>query len=228
MNNIDIILIGVFFGSFAAITGPLITYKKKKKYLNEFKINAAAIEFELLESVRSIGLDNLQETPAGRELFSLLSKQDLLFITAESATKSKAEHKENNQLSVTHSIYSTFIIALLGALGGVLSFFIPWILFPVPDGLRWILYLFLVFGFIGGMVFSLLLSYTFVMNKPPIYLRFILAIISGLIGGWISLIVIATGLIVLCMYAVGGEPRKVSKKISKRFIAVLQPMFENA
>lgn len=78
MNDYEIVLIGIFLGSIVVPGTITFIYYQKKRYFHEIDLDITKVENELLDNLREIGVSNLQETPAGRELHSLLSKKELI------------------------------------------------------------------------------------------------------------------------------------------------------
>jgi hypothetical protein len=78
MNDYEIVLIGIILGVAAVLGVTVFVYYQKKRYFHEIDSDITKVENELLDSIREIGLSNLQEKPAGRELHSLLSRKELI------------------------------------------------------------------------------------------------------------------------------------------------------
>lgn len=78
MNGYEIVLIGIFLGSIVVAGTTTFIYYHKKRYFHEIDLDITKVENEILDNLREIGVSNLQETPAGRELHSLLSKKELI------------------------------------------------------------------------------------------------------------------------------------------------------
>jgi hypothetical protein len=92
-------------------------------------------------------------------------------------------------------------VGLIGACGGVASILVPWLLLEASPDFQFILYPLLVLGVIGGVAFALIMDVGFKMGKiAPPWLRFPLSAISGVIGGWLGLLIVIGGIIYLVIY----------------------------
>jgi hypothetical protein len=92
MSSGVFVLIGILLGIATVIYGIAISYGHKKKFLNEIDVYLTNVENELLENIRDIGLSGLRETPTGRELFSLLSKKELMILSRDSRASTSLVH----------------------------------------------------------------------------------------------------------------------------------------
>lgn len=134
------------------------------------------------------------ETP-GLDLFSANYQSPI----EESTPEPKEEEPHN-----PYAPYLYFSVGLIGACGGVASILVPWLLIQGTTGLECLLFPSLILGVIGGVIFALFIDNHFQMNKAKAYLRFPLCIFSGLIGGWLGLLVIIVTFIILGMTGQGG------------------------
>ena len=91
--------------------------------------------------------------------------------------------------------YLYILAGLIGACGGVASILVPWLLLQASPDLQCFLYPLLITGLIGGVIGALFMDGVFEMHKSSPYLRFPLSAISGVIGGWLGVLVIIGGML---------------------------------
>ena len=114
-----------------------------------------------------------------------------------SATEQSQSYRSVTPESYTprDSPYTPFLyiaVGLIGACGGVASIMVPWLLLEASPGLKCLLAPLAVTGLVGGVILALVMDCGFKMDRiAPPWLRFPLSAISGVIGGWLGLLVIA-------------------------------------
>ena len=89
--------------------------------------------------------------------------------------------------------YAPFLyiaVGTIGACGGVASIIVPWLLLQASPEWEFVLYILLVTGFIGGIAIALIMDSSFSMENSAPHLRFPLAAISGVIGGWVGVAIL--------------------------------------
>jgi hypothetical protein len=204
MNNFDIVTIGIFIGIMSVFGFTTVGYIQKKRHFREMDLEITKVEKELLESIREIGLSNLQKTPAGKELYSLLSEKELMILSDiklisrrrrvqfrphKKRRKSPLEKKIQEALILTP--YPYFLMILVSAISSIASILIIWIPFQSAFEYGWVIYPLLLFGLIGSVFFSLFIDNSFNMKKAGDFQRVALSAFTGIIGAWLGLLFIA-------------------------------------
>lgn len=203
MNNFEIVFIGIFIGVMTVIGVTAVSYNQKKRYFHEVDLDIAKIENELLESIREIGLSNLQGTPIGRELHSLLSEKELIALGDGTSISQKnvkdLEASKNSEVKETLTPYSHSLVMLVSAISSIASILIVWLSFRPALEYGWIIYPLLFFGLISSVFFALFVDNSFNMKKAGRYQRMVLSAFTGVIGAWFGLLFIVF-LIPVVMY----------------------------
>jgi len=147
----------------------------------------------------------------------------LVAVSLDRKKRAPSQRKTSTQPSVrtgftTESVkeplspYKPFLyisVGLIGTCGGVASILVPWLLLEASPDSQFMLYPLLVLGVIGGVVFALIMDVGFKMNEiAPPWLRFPLSAISGVIGGWLGLLIVVGGFIYLVLTAEGVTTSK--------------------
>ncbi len=123
------VIIGFLLGIVAVISGVAISYSQKKKFLNEMNVRITNAENEILENIRDIGVGNLQETQVGRELYSLLSEKEIMFLAKDSLILATSKNnpvllnKNNNAISKTTTISQLIVRQLNVSRSGIYLFY---------------------------------------------------------------------------------------------------------
>jgi hypothetical protein len=123
----------------------------------------------------------------------LVERQRRIFRPSEPFYDDSLESNGNNDDDVPHDPYAPYLyisVGLIGACGGVASILVPWLLLISSPQWQCLLYPLLIAGLIGGVAFALVMDLYFGMDKTTPYLRFPLSAISGVLGGWIGLLLI--------------------------------------
>ena len=186
-----ILIISIFLGIVAVISGMIISYSQKKKFLNEINLDIAKVENDIIENIRDIGLSNLKETPVGHELYSLLSERELILLAEDPSllanSKNDSIPEKINGVSIYEaSAISHLFLGLLNITGGIASILVLWLLIGARLEYSWTIYLFLFLGVVGSIFFSRFIDNYLDKTKLGRNQRILLSPITGAVGGWLG------------------------------------------